>query len=415
MSVRLYSFILLLNSYITGLLVPVFSLLLIDKGATLSKLSILIGVYSFSVIVLELPTGIMADIIGRKKTFCLSLIVSLLFSVVILLSNGLVILYIGMLLYGLNRAISSGSFEALFIDSYINEFGKDRLHVVTTRISVIDALGLSAGALTGGYLPEISSKYFFSIGMYDLSLIVRIILTFIILILAIVYIKETLVNENKKQISLLEHIKNSSNIVIENKNIICIFISVFSTGFLFSSLETYWQPHFISLMPNNGAMFLLGVMAFIYLAAAMVGNIIYERVFSKLNTKKMYMLLRSILAMVLIITASQTNMVLFMVFYSLIYLFFGMANIPESVILNREIPNEFRASVLSLNSLILQIGVLFGSFINSIIINYSTIPGLWFIASGVIITTILIIYKKLMSVQIKKESIYEGVNETSID
>ena len=28
------------------------------------------------------------------------------------------------------------------------------------------------------------------------------------------------VNENKKQVSLLEHIKNSSNIVIENKNII---------------------------------------------------------------------------------------------------------------------------------------------------------------------------------------------------
>lgn len=410
MRVRLYSFILLLNSYITGLLVPVFSLLLIDKGATLSKLSILIGIYSFSVIVLELPTGIMADIIGRKKTFCLSLIVSLIFSVVILLSNGLVILYLGMLLYGLNRAISSGSFEALFIDSYINEFGKDRLHVVTTRINVIDTLGLSAGALTGGYLPEISSKYFSSIGMYDLSLIVRIILIFIILIFAMVYIKETVVNENKKQVSLLEHIKNSSNIVIENKNIICIFISVFSTGFLFSSLETYWQPHFISLMPDNDAMFLLGVMAFIYFAAAMAGNIIYGRVFSKLNTKKMYMLLRSILAMVLIITASQTNMVLFMVFYSLIYLFFGMANIPENVILNREIPNEFRASVLSLNSLILQIGVLFGSFINSIIINYSTIPGLWFMASGVIITTILIIYKKLMSVQIKKESIYKKIN-----
>ena len=411
MRVRLYSFILLLNSYITGLLVPVLSLLLIDKGATLSKLSILIGIYSFSVIVLELPTGIMADIIGRKKTFCLSLIVSLIFSVVIILGNGLIILCIGMLLYGLNRAISSGSFEALFIDSYINEFGKDRLHVATTRINVIDALGLSAGALTGGYLPEISSKYFSSIGMYDLSLIVRIILTIIVLIFALIYIKETVVYENKQKGSLIEHIKNSSSIVTENKNIICIFISVFSTGFLFSSLETYWQPHFISLMPNNSAMFLLGVMAFMYFAAAMAGNIIYGRIFSKYNTKKMYLLLRSILAMVLIITALQTNMVLFVVFYTLIYLFFGMANIPESVILNGEIPNEFRASVLSLNSLILQIGVLFGSFINSVIINHSTIPSLWFIASGVIMTTILVIYKRLMSAQIKNEPITEKINQ----
>lgn len=410
MRVKLYSFILLLNSYITGLLVPVLSLLLIDKGATLSKLSIMIGIYSFSVIVLELPTGIMADIIGRKKTFCLSLIISLIFSVVILFGNGFVVLGIGMLIYGLNRAISSGSFEALFIDSYINEFGKDKLHVVTTRINVLDALGLSAGALTGGYLPEISSKYFSLIGMYDLSLIVRIILTIIILIFALAYIKETVVNENKKQVSLMEHIKRSSNIVIKNKNIICIFISVFSTGFLFSSLETYWQPHFITMMPNNSAMVLLGVMAFMYFAAAMAGNIIYSRIFCKHNTKKMYLLLRSILVVALIITALQTNMVLFIVFYTLIYLIFGMANIPESVILNEDIPNESRASVLSLNSLILQIGMLLGSFINSVIINYSTIPGLWLIAACVIIVTILVIYKKLLSAQSINEGILPEIN-----
>lgn len=395
MRIRLYSFILLLNSFITGLLVPVLSLLLIQKGATLSMLSILIGIYSFSIIILELPTGVMSDIMGRKKTFCLSLIVSLIFSVVVLLGNSVVILYIGMLLYGLNRAISSGSFEALFIDSYINEFGKDKLHAVTIRISVIDALGLSAGALVGGYLPEISSKYFSSIGRYDINLIVRIMLTFVALIFAIVYIKETAVNENKKQVFLWEHIKSSSNLVIKNEKIICIFISVFSTGFLFSSLETYWQPHFISLMPNDHTMFLLGVMAFMYFAAAMVGNIIYGRIFSKHNTKKMYLLFRSILVMVLTITALQTNMVLFMFFYTLIYLFLGMANIPEGVMLNREIPNEYRASILSLNSLILQMGVLLGSFLNSILVNHSTIPGLWFVASGVIMTTILIIYRKL--------------------
>lgn len=398
MRVRLYSFILLLNSFVTGLLVPVLSLLLMQKGATFSMLSVLIGIYSFSVIILELPTGIMADIIGRKKTFCLSLIVSLIFSAVVLLGNGVVILYIGMLLYGLNRAISSGSFEALFIDSYINEFGKDKLHDVTIRINVIDALGLSAGALAGGYLPEISGKYFPSSGMYDLSLIVRIILTFIVLIFAMVYIKETVINENKKQVFLWEHIKISSNLVANNKNVICIFISVFSTGFLFSSLETYWQPHFISLMPDNSTMFLLGVMAFMYFAASMTGNIVYGRIFSKHNTKKMYLLLRSILVMALIITALQTNMVLFMFFYTLIYLFLGMSNIPEGVILNGEIPNEHRASILSLNSLILQIGVLFGSFFNSIMINHSSIPGLWFMASGMIVTTILIIFKKFIHV-----------------
>lgn len=405
MRVKLYSFILLLNSYVTGLLVPVFSLLLIDKGATLSLLSVMIGIYSFTVIVLELPTGIMADIIGRKKTFCLSLIISLLFSVIILFGNGIVVLCLGMLIYGLNRAISSGSFEALFIDSYINEFGKDKLHIVTTKINVLDALGLSAGALTGGYLPEISRKYFYYIGMYDLTLIIRIILTVIVSVFALVFIKETVVYENKKQLSIMEHIKQSSNIVIENKNIICIFISVFSTGFLLNSLETYWQPHFISLMLDNSFMFLLGVVAFMYFVSAMIGNLISSKIISKHNPKKTYLFLRSILVGVVIITALQTNIILFIVFYTLIYLIFGMANIQESVILNGEIPNESRASVLSLNSLIAQLGMLLGSFVNGILINYITIPDLWLITAGVVTTAILIIYKKLSSTQTKNESI----------
>lgn len=404
MRLKLYSFILLLNSFVSGLLVPVLSLLLIDKGATLSGLSAMIGIYSFTVIMSELPSGIMADLIGRKKAFCLSLIISLVFSVVILLGNGVVVLCLGMFIYGLNRAISSGSFEALFIDSYINEFGKDKLHAVTTRINVIDALGLSAGALTGGYLPEISNIYFSSIGKYDLSLIVRIILTIIVLVFALVYIKETVAYENKKQITLIGHIKSSSSIVIENKNIICIFISVFSTGFLFSSLETYWQPHFISLMPDDSAMFLLGIIAFMYFAAAMAGNIIYSRIFSKRNPKKIYLLLRSILVVVLTVTALQTNMILFIISYTSIYLIFGMANIPESVILNGEIPNESRASVLSLTSLILQIGMLSGSFINSAIINHTTISGLWLIGACVVIVTIFIIHEKLMSTQTKSEA-----------
>lgn len=403
MRIKMYSFIYFLNAYISGLIVPVLSLLLLEKGATLSSISVIIGIFSFTVIVFELPTGIMADIIGRKKTFVLSLVLSLIFSIVFLLGHGLIMLCIGIFIYGLNRAVSSGSFEALFIDSYINEFGKDRLHAVTTRLNVLDALGLSAGALTGGALPEISKKYFILTGAYDLNLIVRLTLTVLIALLAVMFIKEAGANEVKERITLKQHIKNSSNVVIKSKNIICIFISVFSTGFFFSSLETYWQPHFISLMPDDSTMVMLGVMAFLYLGAAMAGNIVSSKLLSKYNPNKAYLVLRIFLVVTLIITALQTNMIAFIIFYSLIYLVFGMANIPESVILNSEIPNEARASILSVNSLILQIGMLVGSFVNSLIIDYSTIPILWFIAAGVIMVSILTIYKKLTFEHSKNE------------
>ncbi|TWH80762.1 MFS transporter [Sedimentibacter saalensis] len=398
MRVKLYSLIVFLRSLSTGLLVPVLSLLLIDKGASLSNISIIMGIYSLTVVVLELPTGILADVIGRKKIFCLSLIVALFGYSVILIGQGMIFLCIGIIFYGTSRALSSGSFDALFIDSYIETFGKDKLHKITVRLSVLDSLGLSLGALTGGVLPKFSQSLIVDIGTFDLNLVAEILLIIIVLLLSVVFISENSKSDIKKNISLKNHIKDSSLIVIKNRTIKCIFISAFATGFFLLTIETYWQPHFTSLLPDNSMYWLLGIISFLYFASSIFGSIISEKIIERYNLdfKKMYLILRTMLVSSLIVAALQLNAYSFIVFYTLIYLFLGMSNIPENVILNSEIPGNIRASVLSVNSLVLQMGGLTGSLINSFIINYISIPVLWMIAAGVIFITILIISKNFI-------------------
>lgn len=395
MRVKLYSLIVFLRSLSTGLLAPVLSLLLIDKGASLSNISIIMGIYSLTVVVLELPTGILADVIGRKKIFCLSLIVALFGYSVILIGQGMIFLCIGIIFYGTSRALSSGSFDALFIDSYIETFGKDKLHKITVRLSVLDSLGLSLGALTGGVLPKFSQNLIVDIGTFDLNLVAEILLIIIVLLLSVVFISENSKSEIKKNISLKNHIKDSSLIVIKNRTIKCIFISAFATGFFLLTIETYWQPHFTSLLPDNSMYWLLGIISFLYFASSIFGSIISEKIIERYNLdfKKMYLILRTMLVSSLIVAALQLNAYSFIVFYTLIYLFLGMSNIPENVILNSEIPGNIRASVLSVNSLVLQMGGLTGSLINSFIINYISIPVLWMIAAGVILFAVLIISK----------------------
>lgn len=398
MKIKIYSLILFLNSYLSGILVPILSLLLLDKGATLSNLSIILGLYAFTVIILEIPTGIIADVFGRKKSFCLSLIISIISLITLLFGKGFILLSLGMMLYGFSRALSSGSFDAMFIDYYIDNFGKDKLHNITTRLSVLEALGMSAGALSGGFFPKITNSYFTGLGSYDLNLIIRIIFAITVTVLSFVFIQETNSFKKEERIPLRQHIKNSSLIVTKNSTVICIFISVFSTGFFLSSLETYWQPHFITLLPSNDSMGLLGLMAFLYFAAATLGSISSNKLIKKYNfdAKKMYIVIRLMLAVSLILTALQTKVPVFMAFYSSIYLLFGLANVPEGVILNREIPNEIRASVLSVNSLVMQIGGLSGSLLYSILINYILIPKIWMITASIVLISVLIISKKFL-------------------
>lgn len=405
MKLKIYSLILFLNSFLSGILAPVLSLILLHKGAAISNLSIILGLYALTVIVMELPTGIIADVFGRKKSFCISVIVSILSIFTILLSNGFIFLCVGMVLYGLSRALSSGSFDAMFIDYYINTYGKDKLHNISTRLSVLEALGMSAGALSGGFLPQISSKYLTTIGMYDLNLIVRIVIATTVAVLSFAFIQEDKDYKKEERISIKQHIKNSSNIVSKNSTIICIFISVFATGFFLSSLETYWQPHFITLLPSNNSMGLLGLMAFLYFAAATLGSIASNNTIKKykFDVKKMYLILRILLAVALILTALQTKVPVFIGLYASIYLFFGMASVPEGVILNREIPNEIRASVLSVYSLSMQVGGLTGSLLFSILINYISIPKIWIVAAAIVLVTVAITAKKFL-IKTSKES-----------
>jgi hypothetical protein len=79
------------------------------------------------------------------------------------------------------------------------------------------------------------------------------------------------------------------------------------------------------------------------------------------------------------------------------YFIFGMANIPEGVILNSETPNRIRASILSVSSLTAQTGMLFGSIINSLAINIVKIPVVWGISAILIIISVLLTTKLFLS------------------
>jgi MFS family permease len=393
---RLYSLIFLLNSYSHGIIVPVLSLVLINKGLTLSNLSAVLALYGLTVAVLEVPTGIAADILGRKKVFCLSLVTSAASFTVILFGRGMLAISAGMILHGLSRALASGSFDALFIDWYIDNYGNEQLHKISTRISILDVTGLSIGAITGGLFPVISERILPGMGQYDLNLAVKIILAVLIAVMSSIFINDSHSSAKKNRISLKKHISVISSIVSKNSTILCILISVFATGYFLISLEAFWQPHFKSMLPDNRG-WMMGIMAFLYLAAAMVGSISSEKSIDKfkLGYKRFYIAMRLLLGFSLMFLSFQSDESLFVVLYSVTYFLFGMANIPESSIINREISSDVRASILSSVSLVNQLGVLIGSLINSVIVNYISIQSIWLISSLMILVSSLIIFKRL--------------------
>ena len=56
-----------LHWFIIGLIIPVMALLQLEKGLNLFQIGITAAIYGGTVIALELPTGGLADAIGRKR------------------------------------------------------------------------------------------------------------------------------------------------------------------------------------------------------------------------------------------------------------------------------------------------------------------------------------------------------------
>jgi MFS family permease len=75
--------------------------------------------------------------------------------------------------------------------------------------------------------------------------------------------------------------------------------------------------------------------------------------------------------------------------YALGYLFLGGSSVAESTLLNREAPSAQRASILSLFSFLLQIGVLLASLCGYWVTAALGFRTLWLLASGLLVACTL--------------------------
>ena len=102
---------------------PVFALLFLDFGLTLSEFSISNLIWAVAIVTLEVPSGAMADVVGRKKLVVLAAFLMILEMGVLLVAqpnSGTTLLLLfcaNRFLSGAGEAMASGADEALAYDS----------------------------------------------------------------------------------------------------------------------------------------------------------------------------------------------------------------------------------------------------------------------------------------------------------
>ncbi|MFD7909657.1 MFS transporter [Streptomyces sp. NPDC059752] len=137
-----------------GLSLAPLILLLTERGMTTATIAGLFAAHSLTAAALELPTGGLADVLGRRAVLVAAGLLNLTALALVGLGSAPWLLALGMVLMGAGRALSSGPAEAWYVDTVHAGSGPDAdLRPGLAGGSSATSAALAGGTLLGGALP----------------------------------------------------------------------------------------------------------------------------------------------------------------------------------------------------------------------------------------------------------------------
>ncbi len=134
------------------LIMPIVALFYNDNGLTSFDIFLLQAIYSISVALLEIPSGYMADIVGRKKSLILGSILGTLGYVIYSFSTTFSGFLSAEIILGLGGSLISGADSALLFDSLAATRMQHRYLQFEGRITSLGHFAETGAAICGGVI-----------------------------------------------------------------------------------------------------------------------------------------------------------------------------------------------------------------------------------------------------------------------
>ncbi|HEV2812074.1 MAG TPA: MFS transporter [Solirubrobacteraceae bacterium] len=140
-----------------GLALPFLILLPQDRGLGLAEIGLVFGVHSAVAIVLEVPSGGLADAIGRRTTLLLGGGITVAALAAYAIATALPAFMAAAAGIATGRALLSGALEAWFVDALRLIDPEAVLHGPLAAGSTAEGIGSGTGAAIGGFLPLLAT------------------------------------------------------------------------------------------------------------------------------------------------------------------------------------------------------------------------------------------------------------------
>jgi len=407
---RAYLLITGLFWFTTAMPIALMVLLHQSRGLDLFQIGVLMGAYSLTIVLLEIPTGGLADAFGRKKVTQLAYTISLVSGFVFLFAFSFATFLLAWILAGISRALGSGALDAWFVDSLQAADPEIDIQPPLAKAGTVALLALGCGTLIGGIIPRLFAGLPAD-GTAVLTPMSVILLFAGLLNLVLIFAVTILISEKRPDSSHSSWRVGFSDVPVivgqaislsrkKRKIIILLVLSLFS-GLGLATIETFWQPHFAELLGGGeGRTILFGLVMAVAFVVGAIGNLASIPLGQRLNGR--YELLAGIMqglqGLAFLLLGYQAGIGVFVFFFWFIYLASGVINSPFATLYNQQVPADRRSSMLSIQSLSSYVGGIVGSVVLGFVANTVSIALAWAVAGALLLVS-LPLYLKLDSRQ----------------
>ncbi len=350
-----------------GLVLPFLILTPQARGLSLAEIGAVFAVHSAVAIVLEVPSGALADALGRRRIMLVgaSLTAASLFAFA--LAQNVPAFMGSVALLAAGRALISGSLEAWYVDALRLLDPGAPLARGLSRGTAAEAIAMACGSLAAGGVVAATSgagnpDAVFS--GYGLAAVVASAMALVYLVAVATLVHERpaspdadaaqAIGRRTREIIRVARAEARASVTVR-----VIFVTGIAWGASLTAVELLWQPQLAELLGGAGSgEFAFGALAAAAMVAVAIGAGASPSVGRRLGLRVGYLVGLAFAALCIAFTGAPDMPLLFAGLYLLTYLGLGIAEPIHYELLNEAVGSKARATVISAESLGAQGGAL---------------------------------------------------------
>lgn len=360
---------------------------LLSRGLNLLEVNMVNMVYFATILLAEIPTGAIADVLGRKVSyFCSNLLLAVGFFIYGF-SGSLAGFIVAEAIAAVGRTCESGAYQSWLVDSLSHAGYEGSLNKIFSRENAMGTVAGVCASILGAMLADRNPvlPWFFAGGILLISSVLTLVL------MEEEYFVRRKYSIKAKFGEMAGTVRASVRYASSNQAVrFILFLGVIQYVAI-QAPNMQWQPHYLEFTHHKA--FLGVIWAGIAFAVA-IGGLLSGRFMRKAGGEQQALVWSQILIGAGIVLAGASRVFSLSVTIFLLHeVARGIFKPIHDVYLHDNIPSKERATIVSCGSIVRHLGGMVGLFLSGLLVVRTSIPVTWIVSGAFLVLATLLVPK----------------------